>query len=72
MFSQKVARRRFSRIFVQKKSTRRHLDFWPQFWFYYPTFYFFPKNMSIYFFKSFYRIKKYLFVDFCQIFENNK
>jgi hypothetical protein len=28
---QKAATRRFSRIFVQKKSTRRHLDFWPPF-----------------------------------------
>jgi hypothetical protein len=50
MFSQKAARRRFSRIFVQKKSTRRHLDFCPPFWIFLQPF-IFSKNMSIFFIK---------------------
>jgi hypothetical protein len=61
MFSQKAARRRFSRIFVQKKSNLHHLDFRPPFWIFLQSFifskkyeYFFPCSLT---FAKFLKIK---------------
>jgi hypothetical protein len=72
MFSQKSARRRFSRIFVQEKSTQRHLDFWPPFCIFLQPFNFSKKYEYFFIKKNFYRMEKSLFVDFSQFFENKK